>query len=133
MITPEDLQKAVDILDRRFGLDSLWLFGSEAQGTARPDSDVDLAALFKGNPTPVEVFEAQVELAEILGRDVDLVNLDRVSPILARQVLRHGRLVIDRSPKRRYAFFSRTISMYEDVKIQRREAERKLLERFGGG
>lgn len=133
MITPEDLQRAMDILDRRFGLDSLWLFGSEAQGTARPDSDVDFAALFKGRPTPVEVFEAQAELTEILGRDVDLVDLDRVSPILARQVLRHGRLVIDRDPKRRYAFFSRTISMYEDVKIQRREVERKLLERFGGG
>lgn len=133
MIKPEELHRAVDILDRRFGLDSLWLFGSEAQGTARPDSDVDLAALFTVRPTPIEVFEAQVELAEILGRDVDLVNLDRVSPILARQVLRHGRLVIDRNPKRRYAFFSRTISMYEDVKIQRREAERKLLERFSGG
>jgi predicted nucleotidyltransferase len=133
MIKPEDLQKAVDILDRRFGLDSLWLFGSEAQGTARPDSDVDLAALFKGRPTPVEVFEVQAELAEILGRDVDLVNLDRVSPILGRQVLRQGRLMMDRNPNRRYAFFSRTISMYEDVKIQRREAERKLLERFGGG
>jgi predicted nucleotidyltransferase len=133
MITPEDLQKALDTLDRRFGLDNLWLFGSEAQGTARPDSDVDLAALFKGNPTPVEVFEAQGELAAILGRDVDLVNLDRVSPILARQVLRNGQLMIDRNPKRRYAFFSRTISMYEDMKIQRREVERKLLERFAGG
>lgn len=133
MIKPEDLQKAVDILDRRFGLDSLWLFGSEAQGTARPDSDVDLAALFKGHPTPLEVFETQVELAEILGRDVDLIDLDRVSPILGRQVLRQGRLLIDRNPKRRYAFFSRTISMYDDVKIQRREVERKLLERFGGG
>ena len=133
MISPDILQRAVEILDLKFGLDALWLFGSEAQGTARPDSDVDLAALFKRGPTPLEVFEAQAELAEAFQKDVDLVDLDKVSPILGRQVLRNGKLVIDRNPKRRYAFFSRTISMYEDVKIMRRESERKLLERFSRG
>lgn len=133
MVTPDDLQKAVEILDLKFGIDTLWLFGSEAQGTARSDSDVDLAALFKRRPTPIELFEAQAELAAVFQRDVDLVDLDQVSPILGRQVLRNGRLVIDRNPKRRYTFFSRTISMYEDVKIQRREIERKLLEKFSRG
>jgi predicted nucleotidyltransferase len=133
MAIDADLQRAVNVLEERFGLDTLWLFGSEAQGTPRPDSDVDLAALFHRRPTGLEVLEAQADLEQLLHREVDLVDLDRASPILCMQVLRYGRLVIDRNPKRRHAFFSRTISMYEDVKIVRRDAERRLLARVASG
>jgi len=129
-VTDTDLQKAAALLEERFGLDTLWLFGSAAQEKMRTDSDVDLAALFRRRPSALEVFEAQADLEELLHREVDLVDLDRVSPILGMQVLRYGRLLIDRNPRRRHAFFSRTISMYEDVKIIRRAAERKLFDRF---
>jgi predicted nucleotidyltransferase len=133
MLTPEDLQRAVDLLDERFGVDVLWLYGSEAQGRARPDSDVDLGALFRRRPTGLERFDAAVDLGNLLGRDVDLVDLDGVSPVLVRQVLKTGRLVADRDPKRRHALFSKTVSMYDDLKIQRREAEQALFERVARG
>jgi hypothetical protein len=45
------------------------------------------------------------------------------------QVLRHGELLLDRNPSRRHALFGRTLNLYEDLKIVRREAERMLLER----
>jgi len=133
MIASDRLQHAVSFLDEQFGLEILWLFGSEAQGTARPDSDVDLAALFRGRPAPLDILGARGDLEDILGREVDLVDLDRTSPILAMQVLRHGRLLVDGAPKRRIAFFSRTLNLYDDLKIQRREAERALIARFTGG
>jgi nucleotidyltransferase-like protein len=50
MLTATDLQRVADFLEERFGLDTLWLFGSEALGTSRPNSDVDLAALFHRRP-----------------------------------------------------------------------------------
>lgn len=131
MIAEDDLQTALDLLDRRFGLDTLWLFGSEAQKRARPDSDIDLAALFHRRPGALEIFDTRADLAEILHRDVDLVDLDQASPILGMQVLRHGRLLVDRNLRRRYAFFSKTVSMYEDIQIIRRNAERLLFERIG--
>jgi len=133
MINASDLQRAADFLEERFGLESLWLYGSEAKGMAGPESDVDFGALFRRRPTALEVFEAREELAEILHREVDLVDLDQASPILSMQVLRYGRLLVDRNPKRLYAFFSRAVNMYEDVKIIRREAERRLYERMSGG
>jgi len=133
MVSAKDLQRAADFLDQRFGLDTLWLFGSEARGDARPDSDVDLGALLQQRTSPLERFDAQGELAEILERPVDLVDLDQVSPILAMQVLKHGRLLVDRNPKRRFAFFSRTLSLYEDLKIYRREAEQSLFTRLRQG
>lgn len=133
MIDSDSLQKAADFLDQRFGLDTLWLFGSEAEGKERQGSDVDLAALFRRQPEGLELFDARTELEEILRRDVDLVDLDHASPILGMQVLRRGRLLLDRNPVRRFSFSSRTLSMYEDLKIVRREGEQLLLERISVG
>lgn len=125
-----DLTRAIGWLDERFGVETLWVFGSEAKGTATAESDLDLAALFLRPPTPLERIEAAVDLGSLLGREVDLIDLDRTTPILAMQVLRHGKLLVDRNRTRRTAFFGRTISMYEDLKIVRRGAEQALLKRF---
>jgi predicted nucleotidyltransferase len=133
MIDSDSLQQAADLLDQRFGLDTLWLFGSEAEGKAHQGSDLDLAALFRRQPEGLDLFDARTELEEILRRDVDLVDLDHASPILALQVLRRGRLLVDRNPVRRFSFSSRTLSMYEDLKIVRREGEQLLLERISVG
>ena len=123
----------VDLLENRFGLDALWFFGSVAMGRDRADSDLDLAALFRRRPTALELLEAREELAALVGRPVDLVDLDCDAPILAMQVLRHGKLLVDRVPERRIAFAAHTPVRYEDLKIVRREAERALLERMRRG
>lgn len=130
MVTRDQIDRIVDVLDRRFGLDALWLYGSEAQGTAKPDSDVDLAALFRQRAEPLDVFDARTDLEEILHREVDLVDLDQTSPILGMQVLQHGQLLVDRDPGRRHAAYGRILSLYEDVKIIRREVERELFRRM---
>lgn len=132
-MTSEQLQQAAAYLEERFGLDALWLFGSEARGEVTAESDVDLAALFSIRSRPEDVLDAAAEMATRLGREVDLVDLERASPILAMQVLRHGELVVDHGPRHRHAFFSRTVSMYEDLKIVRRPMEQALFRRFGSG
>ena len=101
MVSAGQVERVAALLDERFGLDALWIFGSEARGTATEASDVDLAALFVRRPPTIEVLDARDAAGRVLGRDVDLVDLDRASPILAMQVLRHGRPVVDRNPSRR--------------------------------
>lgn len=133
MLTPDQITRATTVLDKWFGLDALWLYGSQAKGTARQDSDVDLAALFRRRPEGLEIFDARSELEELLHRDVDLIDLDQAPPILAMQVLKHGRLLLDRNPSRRHDAFSRILSLYEDVKILRREAESALFKRMKVG
>jgi predicted nucleotidyltransferase len=133
MVTAEELCTIGALLEERFGLDTLWLFGSEALATAGPESDVDLAALFRRRPSPLEVLDTAADLAERLGRPIDLVDLDHASPILAMQVLRHGRLLVDRTPRRRHEFFAWTVKMYEDVKILRRGIEAALYARMAHG
>ena len=127
------LLQIADCLHERFGLDALWLFGSEARGTATSESDLDVAALFRRRPLRAELLEARLDLADLLARDVDLVDLDNASPILVMQVLSNGRLLVENDPVHRRRLVEAAPGRYEDLKIVRREAARSLLERVPGG
>jgi uncharacterized protein len=120
-------------LDRRFGVDALWLFGSEASDSARASSDVDLAGIFCIRPSAMDLLETREELGVLLARPVDLVDLDRASPIVVMQVLRHGRLIVDANPPRRIRAMASAAVRYEDLRIIRRQAERAMLERIRRG
>lgn len=133
MLSDAQIDSLTTYLQKRFGVDVLWLFGSEASGRATPDSDVDVAGLFATRPSTLDLLDAQQALSALLGREVDLVDLDRASPILAMQVYRHGRVLVDTEPKRRIRAISAAASRYEDVRITRREAERALFARIRNG
>jgi predicted nucleotidyltransferase len=133
MLSEAVIDRVVALLDERFGLDALLVFGSEATGTGRRDSDLDLAALLRRRPDALELLDAQTTLEEIVGRDVDLVDLAAASPILARQVLRSGRCVFGASAPALALFEATLPGRYEDLKRVRAEAESALVERVVHG
>jgi predicted nucleotidyltransferase len=131
-LSPSLKRTIIELLDRRFGLVGLWVFGSFASGQARSDSDLDLAALFEREPSALELLEARSALSALISRDVDLVNLESASPVLLMQVLRHGTLLLDRNPARRIRLTASAPGRYEDLSIVRREVEQALLGRIRG-
>jgi predicted nucleotidyltransferase len=108
---------------------AVFVFGSVAAGRSRPDSDVDLAFLTKSPVEPVALFQARCRLADLLGRPVDIVSLRDASPIIAMQVLRKGRVVVDRDPRARALFTMAAPSRYEDLRIVRAPAEAAIRRR----
>lgn len=89
------------------GASCVYLYGSRARGTARPDSDVDLAVLFETARPPGYAglplaLEAAIE--ERLGLPVQVVDLERVPADLFHRVVRDGRLVLERDRSRRVRF-----------------------------
>ncbi len=103
-----------------------FLFGSAETPAFSRESDVDVAVLFS-SPLGLAVRSAlKASLETALGRDVDLVDLRGADPILAFQVLRHGRPIIVRDRKAYAEFVMRTLSEYADLKLDRRPAERAL-------
>jgi hypothetical protein len=62
------------VLEQRFGVKRLALFGSFARGTPREDSDVDVLVDFGEAPTPDALFGAQFYIEDLVGRPVDLVT-----------------------------------------------------------
>jgi predicted nucleotidyltransferase len=106
---------------------AVWLFGSVARGTARPDSDVDVAVLLGRRPEKTldaQPFDLQAELSRVLGREVDVVVLDDAPPDLAHRVLRDGRLVFEADPSARIAFQVRSRNEYFDLLPVLREYRR---------
>ncbi|QGM99520.1 nucleotidyltransferase domain-containing protein [Methylocystis parvus] len=70
---------------------AIYLFGSVASGEAGPESDVDLAVLNDGPLEPVFVWDVACELANVVDRHVDLVDLRTASTVLQHQVVTRGR------------------------------------------
>jgi uncharacterized protein len=129
----QSIKQVVQALEGRWGLDALWVFGSQASGNARPDSDLDIAALFRVRPSPSELLDFRGELERVAGMPVDIVDIESASPILAMQVLRSGKLLVDARPARRVDFVAHAPGRYEDLKRIRRPIELALVRRVTHG
>jgi len=73
------------------GLLAVYLFGSHAQGTAGPDSDVDLAVLWSGQVDPVLLWQLSGDLADLVECPVDLLDLRAATTVMQYQILTRGR------------------------------------------
>lgn len=72
------------------GLLGVYAFGSQTQGTAGPDSDLDLAVLVAGYAEPLALWQLAGDLADVAGCPVDLLCLRAASTVLQYQVLTTG-------------------------------------------
>jgi hypothetical protein len=73
---------------RALGVQRLALFGSVARGQARSDSDVDLLVQFFPGAKTYSRFLTLSELLEArLGRRVELVTVEALSPFLGPRIL----------------------------------------------
>lgn len=73
----------------RMGATQVFVFGSATKDGLRPDSDIDMAVT--GLP-PTVYFSAISKASDLLGRPVDLVDLDDPTP-LVRRLVGSGELV----------------------------------------
>lgn len=125
MSTPDpgeggDLDAVVDVL-RAAGAVFAYLHGSVAAGSARPDSDVDVAAHFDGADPPS--WEVPVPAG------ADLLVLDRAPLELAGRVALHGQLLFEDDPPKRVAWEATTRKIYLD---ERHRAERATADLVAG-
>lgn len=91
---------------RDAGAKFAYLHGSHSDGTARPTSDIDVAAWFGANPP------SSWEVG--LPGTVDLLVLDTAPLYLAGRVALHGRLLFDDEPPARVRWEADTRTVYLD-------------------
>ena len=80
---------------RALGVERLALFGSVLRGDARPDSDVDILVGFaEGAKSYVRFLALSDLLEERLGRRVEVVTTEALSPFLGPRILAEARDVL---------------------------------------
>jgi uncharacterized protein len=131
----EAMEAAVrEVVEAQPAVAAASIFGSQARGTARPDSDLDLAVLVREG-AEVDRRRLQSRLAADLahlaaGGRVDVVFLDEAGPVLRQRVLQQGRLVLCRDEAAWKRLRIETLREYEDTAWMRRfhrEAQRRRL------
>lgn len=98
--------EAVAIL-RRHGAVFAYMHGSRVNNTARPTSDIDIAAYFSGQPRP-QAFEV------LLPSGVDLLVLNDAPIELAGRVAMNGSLLFETDRSKRVAWEATTRKIYLD-------------------
>ena len=81
------LQATMPILQERYGVVSLGIFGSYLHGTQRPDSDLDLLVSFREIPSLFRIVEVENFLSDLLGIQVDLVVRESLKPNIGARIL----------------------------------------------
>ncbi|MGC8989536.1 MAG: type VII toxin-antitoxin system MntA family adenylyltransferase antitoxin [Verrucomicrobiia bacterium] len=112
----------------RFDPAAVYVFGSRAQGTSGPQSDLDVAFL-SSQPCDVwEVYLASQELSSLLGLEVELLDLRRASTVMRKEVIRTGRCIARVRPNEAAEFEMYTLSNYARLNEERAPVLRAIAE-----
>lgn len=126
-LPPDIQQKLAGLIPlfEREGVLLAYLFGSLAQD--KPGHDVDLALLVEDQPA----FRLRTAISDCLDTErLDLVDLERASPVLRFEVISTGRLLYARSPLITEDFEMSTLRIYKDTAWLRRRQREHLKERM---
>jgi len=126
----ENIYQAINHFFReKSGVAAVYVFGSLVKNEPDQSHDIDIAVLYLHERVPdyFQIVNDRESLSEQLNKEVDLVLLNGASPILKRQVLEKGKLILDQQPKIRHYFHMHAVSEYYDFRRIRRPLEEKLI------
>ena len=110
------------------------LFGSQASGTGREGSDVDIGIVpVDSNLTLRDELLLASSLSAITGTEVDVVRLDGAASLLAAEVARVGACLFEETPGVFAAFRANAISQWIDFDDTIAPHRVRFLRRLSGG
>ena len=98
-----------------------YIFGSSVKGNFRKESDIDIAVYIEEDIDDYTIFMKAQEIAVKLNRDIDLVNLKKVSTVFAAQIISTGELIICGDINKKMEFEMNTLSQYAKLNEERAE------------
>ena len=88
-------ERALQEICRRNHVSKLSVFGSFARGEDRPDSDIDFLVEFFEPKGLFDLIELEDQLSNQLGRKVDLLTEQSVSPYIRDSIKRDLKVLFD--------------------------------------
>lgn len=84
----KELKKIISTVLKRNDVVRAGLFGSFARGEAKRKSDVDVLVKFKNRKSLFDLAGLEIELEKKIGRKVDLLTYNSISPLLKNRIFR---------------------------------------------
>lgn len=123
------LEKVINVLKEKLECEAIVIFGSYVRGTNTEKSDVDIAFKTNKEIDSQEQFELVQELEEILGKDVDLVNLDKITDVFRYEILMNGKTLYCKDS---FKFDMYKLDMYREY-LELNESRKDIIERVKNG
>jgi len=118
----QTLERLIPLFEQE-GVLLAYLFGSLC--TDKEANDIDLAVLVQDKPA----YRLREQIIECLGTErVDLVDLERASPVLRFEILSTGRPLYVADEELEQRFELGTLHLYRDTRFMRRRQEEYLRE-----
>ena len=119
MLTKDTEQQLIDMINTQLNTHFIVLFGSFAKGTAREDSDIDLAYFSDQQLSSYERFILAGELATVAGHEVDLVDIKEIDTVFTMQIFSEGVPIYIQDENEFIRQKMRAYSMYATLSEQR--------------
>ena len=129
MIDKEKINSIKNILVKAFNPYLIYIFGSTVKNRDRGDSDIDIAVLTGKRVDEYELFILSQKLADILKKEVDLIDLNRVSTVFKIQIIKTGNLIYNSNNRKKMYFQMRTMKAYAILNEERQEIIDKIKSR----
>ncbi len=105
---------------------AIYLFGSHAEGSTHPNSDLDLAILLPhetaSDIAPWDWIELTQAIEDCAGIDrVDLINLRQVDTVLQMEVIYRGNRIFCSNKQVADEYEILTTALYQQLELERRE------------
>ena len=120
MLDKDQIEKIVNFVKAHPAISAVYLFGSHASGHERKKSDVDLGILFNEDVDGFTRIDMETEISNLLGKDVDLVDMKKSGPFLRHQIYKYGRLIYKDESDFPFLFRAQSINEYLDTGYLRR-------------
>ena len=130
----EAIEKLKHILKYRSEVEVCLLFGSAAEKNDIPErSDYDIAVCGNQEFETNYLADLQLDLSEVLKRDVDLLDLSRLDGLILMKVLTSGQKIVNKKPELLARHIKRMLFYREDMYPNYRMMQEAKIKRFAYG
>jgi len=129
MIGNEKINIIKNILVHAFSHHLIYIFGSTIKNRDRGESDIDIAILTDRKVDEYELFILSQKLADILKKEVDLIDLSKASTVFKIQIIKTGKLIYNSNNLKKMYFQMRTMKDYALLNEERQEVIDKIKSR----
>lgn len=127
-MTNEYFDKIKKFLIEKVNPSFIIVFGSIAKGTDHKESDIDVAFYSETTFSSYDLFMISQELADLLKKEVDLVDIRKASTVFQAQIFTTGKVIFCADETLRMKMEMTALSMYAKLNEERKHILNNVYE-----